>query len=147
MEYLIMWLTSSWLGILFGLFPGFASAASILYEAILVDKKKPARWLYNVFLIDSEHPEVALLARGPRRTRKMTWYISIGYVMLLLGFYHYIGRIYYSVGDIASIIVGETSFPVFLLLTWLLPVYFLKRYLKKLKPGGEVDRFTLYDHN
>jgi len=114
-----MWLTLSGLGILFGAFPGYISMAGMLYEAMLVQKKKPAKLLSEAFSIDYEHPEVAIWARGPRRTRKMTWYVSIAYVVLLLGFYHYLGRIDYAMGNIIRIIIGEISFPLFLLLTWL----------------------------
>ena len=131
---------------LFGLFPGYTSTAGTLYEAILVQKKKPVKWICEIFFIDTENPEVALWARGPRRTHKTSWYISIAYVVMIL-----VGAHYFSwVGvtrevDALNIIVEETSFPVFLLLTWLLPVYFMKRYLKKLKPEKELDRYTYYD--
>jgi hypothetical protein len=51
MDYLLSWLTLSGLGMLFGLFPGYANTAGILYEAILAQRKKPAKWLYEVFLL------------------------------------------------------------------------------------------------
>ena len=45
---------------------------------------------------------------------------------------------------IIKIIVVETSFPLFLVLTWLLPAHFLRRYLQKLKPreveGEKISR-------
>lgn len=148
MDYLQSWLTLSGWGMLFGLFPGYANTAGILYEAILVQKKMPPKWMYEVFFIDAKHPEVALWARGPRRTRKMSWYISIAYVVIIL-----IGAHYFSWVDVTrevdmiNIIIEETSFPIFLLLMWLLPVYFMKRYLKKLKPGDGMDRYTYYDYD
>ena len=111
MEYFSIWLTLSGLGILFGLFPGYGSTAGILYEAVLLQRKKPPRWMYDIFFIDVENPEVTLWARGPRGTRKTSWYVSIAYVILILGFYHYIGRVDYLQGDIIMIIIGETSFP------------------------------------
>ena len=148
MDNFISWLILSGWGILFGLFPGYISAAGMLYEAMLVQKKKPAKLLSEAFFIDSEHPEVALWARGPRRTRKMTWYISFAYVAIFLIGAHYLSWIDVNREvNVLSIIIEETSLPFFLLLTWLLPVYFMKRYLKKLKPRGEIDRFTYYDHD
>jgi hypothetical protein len=147
MNYLHVWLTLSGSGIVFALFPAYISTASILYEAILVQKKKPSRWICEIFFINHEYPEGTIWARGPRSTRKIAWNISVVYVVLFLCFYQYFGIINNFQIDILTILIGETSFPVFLLLTWLLPVYFMKRYLKKVKSGDEVDRNTYYDYD
>jgi len=147
MNDFLSWLTLSGLGILFGFFPGYATARGVVYESILVGKRKPVRWMYLVFFIDRENPEIGLGSYGPRRGLKVTWYISIGYVAIFLIVAHYFSWVGVNREvDILTIIIEETSLPMFLLLTWLLPAYFMKNYLKKLKPGKEVDRYSYFDY-
>ncbi len=61
-------------------------------------------------------------------------FTPIIWVLLLLIVYHYMSIQDYVSGNILKIFVVEMSFPLFLILTWLLPSFFLKRYLSKLKP-------------
>jgi hypothetical protein len=146
-ESFLTWLTLGALGILFGLIPGYSNSGDILREEILVKKKKVAKWLYFIFNIDTKNTEFTLSEIGPRKSRRLSHYISIGYVILILAFYHYIGKPDIISGNLARIFIGETSFPVFLLLSWLLPVIFIKRYLNKIKPPilAEIDHYTFDD--
>ena len=64
------------------------------------------------------------------------WVLPTIWVALLLIGYHFYGHSSYPIDDLRKVFMIETSFPVFLLLTWLLPQYFLRRYIRRLETAN-----------
>ena len=142
MEYFTGWLTLSGIGILFGLFPGWYSSACLIGHAIVIEHKKVSPWLYYIVGGDHWTKKADLSKSEARAAPKYTWTVSLVYVLLILALMHYFARADYVSGNIIAIIMFDTSFSLFLLLTWLVPAYLTKRYVRKLKTTEEVRDST-----
>jgi hypothetical protein len=113
----------------------------MIIQAYVAQRKQVPQWMvknvwpnrYTDESSSDRHPKVFHLP--------LTLYGPIIWIVSLLIGSHYIARVDYARGNVVEIILFETSFPLFLVATWLLPVYFLRRYLRKLKPG-EVNFLT-----
>ncbi len=131
--YLIAWLELSGIGILFGLFPAWFSCGGMIYRAVVLQHKNVPSWLCDIASSDlrTDRRYRGLLPK--RYISLVPWIISTIWVIACLVGQQYLALVDYARGNIAEIIVINTSFPVFLVLTWLLPAYFLRRYLQKLE--------------
>jgi hypothetical protein len=129
LEFVIKaWFVMSGVGIITGFFPALFWCSALVINSAVREGKNVPDWLRQCAVGYS-----GLLP-------KASWIpinkiISILLILVFLIGYHYVALVDYATGSLARILVIETSFPVFLLVTWLMPAKFLKRFLDKLDNG------------
>ena len=122
-----------WIGILFGVLPAWWSYSAIIIQTVIFERKIIPQWMIKI-VFPNPFTEKYFLSIAPKKLYLA--FLRFGPVvwvaMCLIG-YHYIALVDYARRIISEIVLIETSFPVFLLLTWLLPVYILRQYVRRLK--------------
>ena len=136
----MQWLIWSCIGVLFALLPIWWCFAGRLSYAILYKKRKVPPWMFKIAGGKIETGETHL-KRGiflMRHAYIPSRILSIFFVFGPIILYHYRYWDILSRGTTFNqVIILETSFPLFLLLTWLIPIYFIERYFRRLERGSE----------
>jgi hypothetical protein len=147
MDYFNAFLFNGGIGMLFGFFPGWAQSRGLISEAVFKQFKIVPGWLCRLFLVDPEQRKYLSVEDTPRINTRLNWYYSLIYMFLVLILIDVVGNLNHVSKGWLNEIIGAMSFHIFLFSTWLLPVYILKRFLRKLKPQPEPepDRHTFYD--
>lgn len=131
---LIHWFIGAGIGILFGLIPAWSWFVAEVSISVINKRKSLPKWMiwmalgnpstkdYNWGIISDHHLYIV-----PR-------IIAITLIIIILVGYHYFAFATYLADHVdgLEVIVLETSLPLFFLLTWLVPSYFLRRYLSHL---------------
>lgn len=122
------------MGIAFGFLPcGLWCSTMIIQAAIYAGKKLPD-WMLDIARIDRPIPRAASNWLDKKQFQvKLFRIITILYIVIILIGFGYVTAIYYrkNADDIMAIL-SYIIFIVVINITWLLPSYFLKRYLNKL---------------
>ena len=130
---ILSWLQFCGFGILFGLLPAWWLFVGIVAEAVLNKHITIPSWLFR---LAGGNPRTGAIYKGILSSRHIympNLILSGIYIVIVLAGFQYMVIDDFSRGYLAGlseIAVIETSFPLFLLLTWLLPSYYLHRYLR-----------------
>jgi hypothetical protein len=125
------WLIISGIGILFGIFPAWWWCSALIADAI-VQKRTISKWLTvvaeSVPLFGVIHSSLfnKKIFLATLRISSIIWVTACFFI------YFFFSVSDFRTGNITLIIGSVTSFPIFLTLTLIIPIYFLKRYLKQL---------------
>jgi len=128
---LLLWIELSGVGLLFGLFPSWWLCTAIFVENVEYGGKTSPKW---ITLLANNNPGLGLFHF---LLVKKTWYQKILWIMsgLVIGVflwgYFTFGHETYIGHGIARMVVFFMSFPIFLLLVWLVPAIILNRYYHK----------------
>jgi polyferredoxin len=135
MEYVETWLVGSLMGIILGLYPAWILFSGNLACAILQQRKKVPRWMFRIAGGDLKTGKInkgALPVRYMHIPHKVFCAIII---IVVLGGFHYLilpDELNFPPKKmLIDLVIGETSFTLFFLLTIFLPAYFLGRYLRR----------------
>jgi hypothetical protein len=133
MDVFVEWIILSAVGILFGLLPGWYSAVGVIVKAYSIENKEIPRWMQLIMRDGLSTKQSHFGMFDIKSVRTVTMVVSGIWTLCFIGGYQYLAIVDYSKGDLASIIVINASFPVFILLTWLVPMYLLTRYFERIK--------------
>jgi hypothetical protein len=128
------WLEMSGAGILFGMFPMWWWCSAMIINAAPFKGKIVPKWLIDFALYN---PYIGFFASsqlwGKRYYQKILRSVAIVWVAVFILGMQYLALVDYAKGDLVVIVEENTSYPVFLLLTCIIPAYFLNKYLKHAK--------------
>jgi hypothetical protein len=141
MEYLEVWLGMSGFGILVGLFPAWILFAGHIASAIVQERAEVPRWMFRLAGGD---PNTGYINKGvlPVHFAHIPNKVLCAIMaIVILGIMHYVildgFATSFSNKVLIDIIMLETSFTLFFLLTILLPAYILERFLRQQESKGK----------
>jgi hypothetical protein len=139
-DYFKTWLIFSGIGILFGIIPFYVLFVDLVSRSVTVEKRKVPSWIISTAFSDPDQPKWNMGTYTEGSAHRALWIFSTVLIIACLAGYHYLAASDFKKGDVAEIVVLETSFPVFLILTWMMPIYFAKQYLRKFPKDNESQR-------
>jgi polyferredoxin len=144
MEYITLWFSLTLVGIIFGLFPAWILFVGTIADAVIRMRKKVPRWMFRLAGSNPKKEKINKSILPVRHLQHIPNIVGcIIIAIVVLGGFHYL-----ALPDelnfppkkmIIDLIIFETSFTLFFLLTIFLPSYFLGRYLRRLPTEEEQE--------
>ncbi|MBI4332540.1 MAG: hypothetical protein HY673_14810 [Chloroflexi bacterium] len=124
------WIFGAAMGTIFGILAAALWAESMCCTAV-AERKKVAPWLLSWVGIDPNAKSEGESLLSPRYAEIVKKGLSGTAITASIAGFH---KLFWAERPwtLENVIVAETSFPLFAALAWLLPVFFLKRYLSRL---------------
>jgi len=126
---MINWLISSGIGILFATLPVSTWCNLRIYKSVIYEKLPVKNWIVSLFCVGDQ----AISNLRFRITFIIVKVLSVFYILGWLIFYEFKAGTYFMPINAINIILFQTSFPIFFLASFILPVFFVERYLKQIK--------------
>jgi hypothetical protein len=130
------WLVLGGAGGLFGLISAWASWEATIIRAYVGERKQIPKWMLKSVVADFSFMDVRSQL-GFLNIARVNEIASIIWAALVLGGAHYliIQSLVRGTMNATQVVLFESSATLLFFISWLLPVYFLRLYLRKLKPG------------
>jgi hypothetical protein len=125
------WFIVSGVGILFRIFPAWWWCSAMIADAI-VNGKRLASWLKATAETIPLFGVIHVSTVSKNNYLLVLRIISITWIAICLIGCQYLSIPDFKEGNITRILEIETSFPVFVVLTVIVPAYFLKKYLRRI---------------
>ena len=123
---ILLWFQFFGFGIIAGFIPSLLRLSATANEAVNKQMHIPA-WIFRTRILTPREQQI-------HKGVLSTYLISIISVLLLVIFTQYVFlRDFITEPNLLELTIKETSFTPFLLVIYLLPSYFLKRYFKRQK--------------
>jgi len=142
MAEILGWLKISAIGVLFGLFPAWWWSSAIIIQAAIHENKAVPEWMMQIAKNNPFLSFFHITLFHKRYYPFISKVLAIIWTVVILAFIHYGEFIAYKEATILEVIELESSFVFFMLLTLMLPAFFLKKYFKHLKPIQKI--YKLY---
>jgi small-conductance mechanosensitive channel len=121
------------MGIIFGFFPAWWSRTAVIIKAVMDKRKGIPKWL-NDNAWPNPYTTKLIIRFMPDKFYPIFYrMLPVVWVVACLSGFVYLARIDIIKGIPFEKLLVEATLPVFLILTWLLPPYFLRRYIRNLK--------------
>ena len=135
LDYFFIWLSNCGIGILLGLFPGYLLFADAVSQAVIIHNKDVPPWMIRLSNGNVKTRKWDLFPfKNPASSHRGSLIISGFWLVFMFGLSQYVIIYEYLIHlDIKMLISEEAGWPVFLLLTGILPAYLTNRYTARLK--------------
>jgi hypothetical protein len=143
MSSVTQWLTWSLIGLIFSFFPVWWWLTGGTVHAVVFKKQKVAIWMFKLAGGKNLNGEPQMsLGLFPAKYVHIPWRVlSVFFVIASLVMFHYGFRdTLINHPGLFEILSLESSLPFFLLFSWLISIYFIERYFKRLNTvSGQND--------
>jgi hypothetical protein len=132
MDSLIGWFAWAGIGILSGLFPAWWFCSALIMQNYKFNQQPTPKLLLDIARNNPGFGVFQIIFDKTTYYPSILRISAIVWIILFLTGYHFLALTDYAKDNFMQIIAIETSFPILILVTWLLPSWFMKRYLKRL---------------